>query len=178
MTFTNTKEAALPRGLAAPREPALPVRTVPFCLADFERLAAIEQQSFAPGWSRAELSAALCDPVTRCYVATDYGPRSAGHGEPLGYILLGLCDETVVIDRLAVAAAFRGEGIGRALIARALKFLTPRRKHCGTLVEERNLAGQLFLRACGFVCTEIAGLPEEEDQMYFFERGGHAAITP
>ena len=82
--------------------------------ADLDQVMAIESASFSCPWSRqhflAELTAPHALPIVAC----------SGDGSVAGYLCLSLvADEGEVLD-VAVAPAWRGQGVGRLLLERAL----------------------------------------------------------
>lgn len=114
---------------------------------DFPQVLEIEQASFESPWTECMLRAILKERNTIGIVVDE-------EGEILGYAIYEV-DDVLFIKTLAVRADKRRHGIGRQIIRNFVRKLPSGRRDClEMLIRERNLAGQLFLRACGFQAVE------------------------
>lgn len=83
-----------------------------------------------------------------CFVAED-------GGQIAGVILSGHDGRRGYINHLAVGMANRRQGIGRALLGRAMEALEGEGIHKVALVVfKRNQTGNAFWEACGFSCRD------------------------
>lgn len=129
---------------------ALGVRVRPASRADLDAIASIEQVCFSRPWSRAAFAAALGDPVSRLLVAE--GAVQGERSEVLGYAVLYVVADQAELANLAVAPAFRGRGVGRALlesvvaVARELGV-----RQLFLEVRQSNSVAQRLYRSVGFV---------------------------
>ena len=74
----------------------------------------------------------------------------------VGYCLYYLHKQAIEIANLAVHPGFRWQGVGRRFVYQLQKKLLPdKRRTLFGVVWERNLAAQLFLRACDFKCRRV-----------------------
>jgi ribosomal-protein-alanine N-acetyltransferase len=119
--------------------------------SDLEGLAGLERRSFTHPWSARSFREVLGDPrLGRILVA-----RSPGAGAP-GGLLVGYCVFQVVADEvhvhdLAVAEAWRRQGVARALLEIALA-RAARGGAAAAFLEVRtgNLPAQALYRSAGF----------------------------
>lgn len=92
--------------------------------------------------------------------------------EVIGYVVYSVDGDKMEILNLAVDPNFRRRGVGSEILAilREKSELTNRNKIVGH-VREMNLAAQLFLRANGFIATEIkrGQYDETDEDCYLFE---------
>lgn len=101
------------------------------------------------------------------------GMSAETNDKVVGYMLYELRKRSLRLLRLAVSPEHCGMGVGRQLITRLVAKLTSHRR--GRLlvpVEERNVAAQLFLRACGLRCEKIRG-----DRYLFVLRAAEPVCT-
>ena len=85
---------------------------------------------------------------TTCFLAEDGGAL-------MGVILSGQDGRRGFIHHMAVAEAFRGRGVGRALVERALEALKAEGIHkVALLVFKRNEAGNAFWEKLGFTVRD------------------------
>jgi ribosomal-protein-alanine N-acetyltransferase len=129
---------------------------------DAMSIADLHGLSFHRGWSEDEVEALLHDHSVLAHRAM-YGSQLAG------FILSRLAADEAEILSVAVAAAFRGKGLGRALLDLHLRRLAGLGVESVFLeVGERNTpANRLYLDA-GF--AEVGRRPN-----YYQEPGGHPA---
>jgi [ribosomal protein S18]-alanine N-acetyltransferase len=112
--------------------------------ADLPDLVTIERQSFAEPWSERELRRMLAKRHIVGQVITSTFGRVAG------YMLYGLGNDNLVVERIAVLADDRLLGFGATLIDRLVSRMAGTERHRLIVpVQEHNLGGQLFLKACG-----------------------------
>lgn len=75
-------------------------------------------------------------------------------GHVCGFSVYSLGKRSISLLNLAVDPDFRRNGVGRKLIGKLVEALSANRRHkIDVRVRERNLAGLLFLKACGFLAT-------------------------
>jgi len=125
---------------------------------DIAAVTELEQQLFESPWTRDELVARLRRPSTLSMAA-----RLASGGPVVGYVLWSLCADagckTAEILRIGVAAEYRRQGIGAALLGAPLSRLRRRPVAEGCCVQiavtDRDLAAHLFLKNNGFVAERI-----------------------
>jgi ribosomal-protein-alanine N-acetyltransferase len=74
----------------------------------------------------------------------------------VGYVIYEICHDGIALLNLAVAKHARGTGVGRALVAKLVSKL-PNDGHGAltAIVNERDLAAQLWLKALGFEATHV-----------------------
>lgn len=129
---------------------------------DAASIAALHAQSFHRGWSDGEVEALLRDESVLAHRATSSGKLA-------GFILSRIAADEAEILSVAVAAAFRGRGTGRALLDLHLRRLAGLGVESVFLeVGERNdAANRLYLNA-GF--AEVGRRPN-----YYPEADGGTA---
>lgn len=110
----------------------------------------IEAQAFEFPWSEDDFRRTL-----RLRNAIGVGAELGADGRLAGYVVYELQRRRYRMLNLAVAAAWRGRGIGAALVGRLQAKLTPIRERIALEVCETNLDAQLFLRAIGFRATGV-----------------------
>ena len=121
---------------------------------DMPQVLRIERESFAVPWTDADFLRELRDRNVIGLVAATAADRV------LGFMVYRAAKTHYVVRNLAIAREFRRQGIGSAMIGRLTSKLSPdRRRQVITMVEEANLDAQLFFRACGGRCEEIAAQP-------------------
>lgn len=91
----------------------------PATLADVETMLAIEAASFSDPWSRYALAGAIRSPGTVVTVAEGV-PSGAVRTEVEGYSIIARAADEAELLNLAVAEVARGQGIGAALVERAI----------------------------------------------------------
>lgn len=75
----------------------------------------------------------------------------------VGFMVYSLRTHSIYCSRLAVHPLFRRHGVGTALVNKLVSKLSAHRRNRLVLhVDEANLRAQLFLRACGLQCVEVA----------------------
>jgi ribosomal-protein-alanine N-acetyltransferase len=116
--------------------------------ADAALLASTHRAGIDEPWSEAFFAALLNQAGVTAWIAA--GPR------PVGVILMRAVAEMAEILTLAVRPDHRGQGIGRALVERALAEMTVlRARKCFLEVAKDNAAAVALYRACGFsLCGE------------------------
>lgn len=112
-----------------------------------------------PGGGTAAVAALRADPAASLYGRFD-------GDEPVAVYALRKVGLTTEVTHLAVAAAHRGRGHGRACLADALTLAGPR-----PLVAETDDAGLGFHRACGF---KLVGKRRGPDGTTRYRMGAHA----
>lgn len=131
---------------------------------DLPEVLAIERASFSAPWSECQFDGLLRR--MECFGLVAEIPDGV-----CGYLIGAIDREQVQLLNLAVAPRWRRHGIGSRLLTSLVdRLATPRR--LVTVVSERNLAAQLFLRARGLRATRIlhghwSGTP---DDAYLFEK--------
>ncbi len=135
---------------------------------DFVEVVAIEYTAFEHHWSYQDFVAAQEHPNNVCRVA-ELDDAVAG------YMIYKLARARLELVNLAVAAPLRRQGIATALLDKLKSQLSQQRRTRITApVRERNLAGQLLLRACGFRCVEVLhGTYDESDEDAYLFRFRH-----
>lgn len=120
----------------------------PMTEADLEEVMATEAASFSLPWNRDHFLHEMRSPMSFPLVADD------GEGGIAGFICpMQVLDEGQILD-LAVAPAFRGKGIGRLLVERALQtFMLQKASYVGLEVRPSNSAAVKLYSRCGFVAT-------------------------
>ncbi len=74
----------------------------------------------------------------------------------LGYIAFSTRPRDNLIEALLVSPKARHRGVGKALLSRVCRLKGSRgRDYVTVMAREHNLETQLFLKACGFRCTDI-----------------------
>lgn len=129
--------------------------------ADVQAILDIEYDSYHKPLGRAEIENLIRNKsnYSKCV-------RNSYTNEIFGYMFYKVNDENgLEIINLTVKPSSRRQNVGRRLIS----YLTDNKcwttVECG--VEERNLVGQLFLKACGFKCVQT--FKDEDGQtVYFF----------
>ena len=119
-------------------------------LEDLQDVLAIEEECFPLPWSKASFLYELLENERAFYCVAKAG------GKVLGYVGMWMILDEGHITNLAVASAYRRQGIGRAL----LQHLVEESKKLGirylTLeVRRSNLSAQLLYEEFGFVRTGV-----------------------
>lgn len=70
-------------------------------------------------------------------------------GDVVGHCIYRMNRDCKSVERFAVHPAYRRRGVGRAMLDHVMEKLTQSRPRLLIDVDEENLEGQLFLRACG-----------------------------
>lgn len=113
---------------------------------DLDQVMAIETQSFPNPWRRSFFASDIFRPDALCIVAED-------NSGVIGY-LVAWGREEVHIANIAVAAAFRRQGIGTRLMEAALQFARHQgAKNVYLEVRASNTAAQKFYRKFDFIPT-------------------------
>jgi ribosomal-protein-alanine N-acetyltransferase len=109
----------------------------------------IERLSFDDPWTHIDFVRTLqCSGVIA--LAVEIG------NDIVGFMVYELRPRSVKILNIAVHPKHRQSGIGRMMLSRLIAKLSEnRRQHVFATVRERNLAAQLFFRACGFRCVAV-----------------------
>lgn len=166
---------------ATPTKP-LPVHIRWMIRRDLEQVVAIENLSFPDPWTADDFMKVLLQRNRIGMVAevadSIYGRRDA----IAGYMLYELNDNCLRLINLAVHPDFRRRCVGTAMVRKLVSKLSPQRRS-KLIVEaaDYNLLSHVFLRACGFVATEIVpglfvdDLDGTETLAYKFEWRVHEA---
>ena len=109
--------------------------------------ARLHAADFAHPWTTDEIAALIARPTTLAAAALD-----PANGTLRGFVLARLAADEAEILTIAVDSAARGKGVGRALLAEALR----QAAHAGARamfleVDERNAAATALYRRLGFV---------------------------
>lgn len=116
---------------------------------DLPEVMAIENASFNFPWRAVDFTEAL-------RVDTIVGAVAERDGRLVGYVLYEVHRCGIEVLRLAVAPAARRRGVGRALVERLLGKLNGRPDRAlAAVVNESNLAAQLWFRALGFRALRV-----------------------
>lgn len=131
---------------------------------DQEGVLRIDRACYRPPLSAEELAEIVADRACFAMVA------DLGH-ETIGYILYHLHKEKYILARIAVQPEFTGLGVGKALVKHLVdKLSLTGRKRLETVVSERSLRGQLFLRSCGLSAIAVLrDYIEDDHDAYLFE---------
>lgn len=117
--------------------------------SDFDDVLEIEQLGFDHPWTEDDLIRAIRDRHTIGMVAED-------GRDVLGFMVYELHPKRIELLNLAVHPCAWRRRVGTAMIARLdTKLTSGRRAEIVTMVNERNLGGQLFLRDTGFWAERI-----------------------
>lgn len=127
----------------------------------------IESQANPHPWRRHEIVMLMADRniitrVAHCNLTC----------EPVGYSMLHVWPHAIEVLSVAVVPSARRAGVGEALIADVDQIANEIRRHMlSAIVDERNLAAQLFFRYCGFeaVAIERRAIANRIDG-YWFQR--------
>ena len=114
--------------------------------SDIDEMYQIERDSFSDPWTKTELERTLNFDGVRARVAT-------GGGFVVGFVVTQDDGDDIRIINLAVSAEFRRQGIARRMVE-----LCEKKHKNGKIlasVVDLNLAGHLFFKSIGFVCTGI-----------------------
>lgn len=88
----------------------------------------------------------------------------------IGFCVYRLAPKSIKIFKLAVNPYYKRMGVGTAILNRIKKKMDiAKRKLLTTVVSERNIEGQLFLKACGLSCNKIEKGFFEKDDGYIFQ---------
>ncbi|OAN85023.1 hypothetical protein A8B78_05845 [Jannaschia sp. EhC01] len=107
-----------------------------------ETLAALHAASFARGWSAQEFEALLANPTTHAVTS------------PHGFALLQIIAPEAELITISILPALRGQGHGRALLAKTI--LTAQENGADMLfleVEATNAAALALYEKAGFIVT-------------------------
>ena len=114
---------------------------------DHDRVLALDSRAFRPFWrlDRNGLEQALdATPATRFRVVETAD-------ELVGYAVTGRADRRGYLQRVGVDPAAQGRGVGRALVADALRWLRRHRAHDAVVnTQLDNVAALALYRSCGF----------------------------
>ena len=114
---------------------------------DMPEVLEIEGDSFEFPWSEGDF--------IRCLRQRNCIGMVAEHKDRvIGYFVYELCPTQIILLTMAVKRTHRKLGVGRAMVAKIARKLTPnRRSFALASVQEANLDAQLFLKAMGFRAT-------------------------
>lgn len=139
------------------------IKLRPFHRPDFDTVLRIERACFPEPWGKPQFAAAL---------QTDGARMNIAHrcGIVVGYIVMAVRNRRIQIWNLAVEPESQRGGIGRALVESAKRWLAVDcREHIEVEVRDRDVRGQLFFKALGFVATGIDKEPFLADPAIHFE---------
>ena len=118
-------------------------------LADKDRVLEIEKGSFEYPWTEEDFLRALRQ-------RNIIGMVAERGDAVLAFMIYELHKSKLHLANFAVDPDYRRHRIGTQMISKLCsKLASHRRTHITTQVRESNLAGQLFLRKCGFRCTKV-----------------------
>jgi ribosomal-protein-alanine N-acetyltransferase len=130
---------------------------------DIPAVAAIEQACFSQPWSEKGFSDALRNPSAIFWVAEE-------KNEILGYVGMYVSIDEGEITNVAVGEAFRGRGVGRALMEAACSYASEHGLMRIVLEVRAGNAPAIALYAqCGFACIgtrrDFYELPREDAEI-------------
>lgn len=126
-------------------EPAFPIARLDG-ESDLDGVLAVEAESFTNPWTRQMYTVELQNPSV-CHV---YVVRAPGQGV-IGFCAFWLVVDQIHINNVAVRPAFRGRGIGAALMSHVLDVAQRLGAHRATLeVRESNAGARRFYQRLGF----------------------------
>jgi ribosomal-protein-alanine N-acetyltransferase len=116
---------------------------------DMPSVLAIESQSFEYSWTE--------DDFIRCLRQRNcIGMVAEQDDRIVGFMIYKLHKNRLHVLNFAVAAEYRRQGIGAAMVTKlASKLSTGRRDSIGLEVSEANLPGQLFFKSQGFRAVSV-----------------------
>lgn len=132
--------------------------------SDMDAVVAIEKESHVLPWTKAEFSIALRQSNAAAMVAER-------NDEVVGYIVYELHKNQITVLNLAVRERSRRLGVGSEILRRMKdKIDFQRRTSIEFELRESNVAGQLFARENGFLCTSIihGWYADSDDAAYRF----------
>lgn len=111
---------------------------------DIDKIAQIEAFSFSDPWTKENLSDVLRFPYYKSFLAEEWG-------QVCGYGCMIVMYETAEIANIAVAAPFRGRGLGKAILER-MHFVakTLGVEQCLLEVRPSNLSAIGLYQKCGY----------------------------
>lgn len=123
------------------------IKILPTTLADIENIYALEQSCFtADAWTKESFEFCLENAPVHKLFSAFY------ENEFAGYIATSCVLDEMAIDSIAVAPSFRGKGVAKALIEKAVEGFSG---SCYLEVRASNQAAQNLYLSCGF---EIAAV--------------------
>lgn len=132
---------------------------------DMPSVLAAEESSYESPWCEEEFISCLRQ--RNCI-----GMVAERDDQVVGFMIYELHQKRIHLINLAVHANHRRKGVGLAMISRLEGKLSPERRSRITCeIRERNVPGQLFLRACGFRAISVLREFYEDcnDDAYLFE---------
>lgn len=116
---------------------------------DTPEVMAIDAKSYPTAWTEEEFLAMLRRRNVIGMVAE--------HGDAVvGFMIYELRKTEILVSRFAVDPDFRRRGVGRAMVAKLVSKLDPRRRRrLRTAVRETDLGGQRFLKATGWTAYHV-----------------------
>ncbi len=137
-------------------------RLAPLTRQWLDQVTAIEQDSFANPWSRGMFSEELMSPV-----ALDWVVLAGDPARVIGFIILWLVAGEAQVQNLAVAPAWRGQGVGRWLLLSALhRARAQGARQCTLEVRSGNQEALALYESLGFARQGLRPRyywPEDED---------------
>lgn len=141
---------------------------------DLPEVLHIENRSFADPWE--EFHFLQCMRETSCIgLVAELLPKPGSHYREcqiVGYVIYKFAARYIDLFNLAVLPEVRRNGIGRQLVERLAKKLTPRRRVLLSEVSDANLPAHLFFHAVGMRATSVIRQPYEtsDSDAYRFTR--------
>lgn len=143
--------------------------------ADLDRMSEIEEEAFTAPWSKGDLVRAGFRGPGVAYVGWlifEHAPADHQDNacQACGFVLGSVSEGLTMVSDIAVVAAYRRMGLGRALLERVVRRSG---RHTRALAAEWNTPYQDFLRACGFRLNRVlrpqewGGSPGHDSQFVF-----------
>jgi len=145
-----------------------PFEIRPASLSDLTALSQVESRSFSTPWSDASISSFINGGSFRtCYVASTFESQS----EVVGYVAIQYIFDEAEISNIVVCPEMRGNGIGRALLDKAISFSSKQGIDKIFLeVRESNVVARSLYESIGFESvgrrTGYYSIPEEDAILY------------
>lgn len=152
-----------------PTKPSVDLHVRWMIRRDFGDVMRIEREEFANPYTVDELTEFMERRNVIGMVAEDF--RNDDAGRIVGFMVYAFHKSRIELLDFAVDGWSQGQGIGTAMMNKLKgKLHTDRRRYIEFDVSENNTDGQLFLKALGFVCTEIRyGEFDDGTDAYRFE---------
>lgn len=116
---------------------------------DMPQVLAIEQLGFRWPWTEETFIGELKNRNTIGMVAEH-------DDDVVGYMVYELNNTFLELINFAAHPFAQRRGVGRAMVAKLAEKIIWRRERVVIYIDEGNCDGQLFFRACGFECVDIA----------------------
>ena len=134
-----------------------------FIQADLRACVDIDALAYDDFWGEPEFTAHLRKRNGIAYIAES-------DEEIRGYICYESMEDHFRIVRLAVHPDDRRQGYGRYLLSRLERKFTARKCHADAVLNERNVGGLAFMRACGYRALQVLRGEFGEDDGYLMRK--------